>query len=409
MDVSVRRQFSELIEEFKSRINREPSILNWGVDLNLSTMFPQLAIFSPVANNGYSHLPYLDQSIDIIVLGSNNADQLKEARRLAAVAVVTVTGSETNGSNTWHDVSSAISGVRVITDWRNDLSADISSTRASIIIPVYNNSIYTSKCLEQLKRTLPSDYVGEIIVVDDASTDDTSSLLRRWHEQDKRIKVVHNERNLGFIHSCNRGAEAATEDVLVFLNNDTLPQPGWLPPLLQVLRKNPRAGAVGGKLIYPDGTLQEAGGIIFKDGTGCNFGRNERFAGSPLFNFVREVDYCSGALLATPQALFIRLGGFDSYFAPAYYEDSDYCFRLRENGVQVYYQPESVIIHFEGISSGTSIHSGVKSYQEINRLKFIERWKEALKRQPKAPDVYDFPTLHALSIRNELPGDSYGD
>jgi GT2 family glycosyltransferase len=249
--------------------------------------------------------------------------------------------------------------------------------------------------------TLPGNFRGEIIVVDDASTDETLTALKRWTQADQRIRVVRNEQNKGFIGSCNAGAGAAHGEMLVFLNNDTLPQPGWLPPLLRILRERPDAGAVGGKLIYPDGTLQEAGGIVFADGSGCNFGRNDKSSNAPLYNFLREVDYCSGALLATPRALFHSLGGFDTRFAPAYYEDTDYCFSLREAGHKVYYQPESVIIHFEGVSSGTDVKSGVKSFQAVNRVKFVEKWQHVLKRQPAAPRRYDFNTLHALSVRED--------
>jgi GT2 family glycosyltransferase len=251
-------------------------------------------------------------------------------------------------------------------------------------------------------KTLPPGFHGEIVVVDDASTDETPTVLARWAERDERIRILRNTQNAGFIVSCNRGAETAHGEILVFLNNDTLPQAGWLAPLLRTLRERADAGAVGGKLIYPDGTLQEAGGIIFADATGCNFGRNDKSPNAPLYNFLREVDYCSGALLATPRALFLGLGGFDLRYAPAYYEDTDYCFALRAAGRKVYYQPESVVIHFEGVTSGTDVKNGIKSYQAVNRGKFMEKWHAALKRQPAAPSQYDFNTLHALSVRTEV-------
>jgi GT2 family glycosyltransferase len=251
-------------------------------------------------------------------------------------------------------------------------------------------------------KTLPHNFSGEIIVVDDASTDETPLALAQWAELDNRITSLRNSHNQGFIASCNRGAEAAKSEVLVFLNNDTLPQPGWFTPLLRVLREHSEAGAVGGKLVYSDGSLQEAGGIMFADASGCNFGRNDKSPDAPLYNFLREVDYCSAALLATPRALFLSVGGFDTRYSPAYYEDADYCFTLRERGRKVYYQPESVVIHFEGISSGTDVKFGTKNFQSINRAKFREKWQEVLKRQPAAPQQYDFNTLQALSVRNEV-------
>ena len=215
------------------------------------------------------------------------------------------------------------------------------------------------------------------------------------------MKILRNPENVGFIMSCNRGAEAAQGDILVFLNNDTLPLSGWLSPLLRILRDNPEAGAVGGKLIYQDGTLQEAGGVIFSDGSACNFGKFDKTPNAPLYDFLREVDYCSGALLATRRAVFLELGGFDERFNPAYYEDADYCFSLRARGYRVYYQPESVVIHFEGVSSGTDTNTGVKSYQAVNRRKFIEKWREALRHYYPAPQQYDAASLQTLSRRSE--------
>jgi GT2 family glycosyltransferase len=268
----------------------------------------------------------------------------------------------------------------------------------SIIIPVFNEVNYTRSCLDELLKTLPHNFRGEILIIDDASSDNTPQVLETYASADNRIKLLRNLENAGFIESCNHAAEKASGEILVFLNNDTLPKPGWLPPLLRVLREKPDAGAVGGKLIYPDGTLQEAGGVIFSDGSGCNFGKYDKAANAPLYSFLREVDYCSGALLATIRKLFLEQGGFDVRFKPAYYEDVDYCFRLRAKGYRVYYQPESVVIHFEGASSGTDITAGIKRYQSANRQKFVEKWRETLVNQPAPLQQYDSATLHALAL-----------
>ena len=393
-------QFGEVIDKIENRIERSPSILNWITGLNLSAAFPHLAVFSPSTSNGADRLPYLDNSIDIVILASTDPYYLAEARRVASVAVVRASGLPFNRLHQLTAGKGFKSRITLQVEWKVDELSEASLASSSIIIPVHNKSTFTQNCLEQLLSTLPDNFRGEIVIVDDASTDDTPTVLGRWAERDKRIKVLRNVQNMGFINSCNRGAEMACGEILVFLNNDTLPQPGWLQSLLRVLRDYPDAGAVGGKLIYPNGTLQEAGGVIFSDGSGCNFGRNDKFPNAPLYNFLREVDYCSGALLATPRALFTEIGGFDPRFAPAYYEDTDYCFSVREKGRRVYYQPESVIIHFEGISSGTDINSGIKSYQAVNRIKFVDKWKHVLRQQPSPPEEYDFATLHALSVRN---------
>jgi GT2 family glycosyltransferase len=255
--------------------------------------------------------------------------------------------------------------------------------------------------LKALDETLPNPFRGEVIVVDDASTPkverELSALLRGSRLQ---IKVVRNEKNLGFVSSCNHGARAASGDILVFLNDDTLPQHGWLPPMLQLFHDREDAGAVGGRLIYPDGSLQEAGNVIFSNGTGANFGRNDH-VDAPLYKYVREVDYCSGALLATPRELFIELGGFDERYRPAYYEDTDYCFTLRDHGKRVYYQPETVVVHVEGATSGTDETAGIKRYQSVNRSKFVEKWGSALEHQPTAPGDYSPRTWHLLAVRRD--------
>ncbi|WP_461058614.1 glycosyltransferase [Silanimonas algicola] len=251
--------------------------------------------------------------------------------------------------------------------------------RASIVIPVYGKLAYTLACLRSLVQTrLPDDV--EVIVVDDASPDDTGAVLPAI----PGLRYHRNARNLGFVGSCNAGAAMARGAHLVFLNNDTTLTPGWLDALLRTFHSHPDTGLAGAQLVYPDGRLQESGGIVFSDGSGWNFGRFED-PKHPAYTFVREADYCSGAAIALPRALFERLGGFDERYAPAYYEDTDLAMKVREAGLKVRVQPASVVVHHEGITAGTDTGSGVKAYQVRNQQRFLERWRDVLARRHPAP------------------------
>ncbi len=244
----------------------------------------------------------------------------------------------------------------------------------SIIIPAYNQFAYTFNCLESLSVNLSSDLAYEIIIVNDASSDET---LEQLATLVKGIKVLTNAENSGFIRSCNYGASQAKGQYLYFLNNDTRILENCLESLVKLIINNPQVGAVGSKLIYANGKQQEAGGIIWNSADGWNYGRLDS-PEEPEYNYVRPVDYCSGASLLVPTDLFKQLGGFSQDFIPAYYEDTDLCFAIRELGYQVLYQPQSNVIHYEGITSGTDLSSGTKQYQVINQTKFREKWSKVL-------------------------------
>jgi GT2 family glycosyltransferase len=251
----------------------------------------------------------------------------------------------------------------------------------SIIIPVFNQFEYTDACLASL-QAVQEQPPFEVIVVDDCSTDSTSEVIA----QIPGVVYLRNDSNSGFIASCNTGAKKARGKYLVFLNNDTLVKPGWLTALLDTFKEERRAGIIGSKLLYPDGRLQEAGGIIWQDASGWNYGKFDD-PGKPEYNYLRDVDYCSAAALMVPKALFESVGGFDSRYAPGYYEDTDLAFKVRQAGYRVLYQPLSEVIHHEGATGGTDISTGAKKHQEINRSTFAEVWSDELAKRPANGDV----------------------
>ena len=270
----------------------------------------------------------------------------------------------------------------------------------SIIIPVHNKFQYTINCLRSISERTQGLF--EVLIVDDASDDETVSQLHNI----KNLSIIVNKENLGFVESCNKGAKSGKGKYLLFLNNDTIVTENWLPPLLDLIKKE-NIGAVGAKLVYPDGALQEAGGIIWSDATGRNYGRGDNQL-KPEYNFVREVDYCSGAALLVRRDLFEKTEGFDLRFKPGYYEDVDLCFSIRTLGYKIVYQPASLVVHFEGVTGGTDPYAGMKKSQEINRIKFLSKWGKELSESHFSPLPENvFRARHHIRGKNILVIDHY--
>lgn len=243
----------------------------------------------------------------------------------------------------------------------------IDNPDVSIVIPVHNKFEVTYNCLASLILS-PNKVSFEVIVVDDGSQDETLNI----NNLVSGITLLRNESAQGFVRSSNRGGSVARGHYIVMLNNDTEVGARWLDEMLSIFHDQQRVGMVGAKLVYPNGTLQEAGGIVWNTGDPWNYGRGAN-PYDPRYNYVRDVDYLSGACIMLPKPLWDELGGFDIMFAPAYFEDTDLAFRVRAKGLRTVYTPFCEIIHYEGVSSGTSTSSGMKRYQEINRPKFKKR------------------------------------
>lgn len=248
----------------------------------------------------------------------------------------------------------------------------------SVVIPVHNNFRFTYRCLASL-LVMPTRRRFEVILVDDGSSDRTVGIA----ELVSGIHVVRHETAQGFVGACNAGGAAARGDFVLLLNNDTEVSPHWLDRLVEPFDLYDDVGLVGAKLIYGDGRLQEAGGVFRSDGRASNHGRFGNIR-DPRYNYLRETDYCSGACIILRRTEWDALGGFDPIYAPAYYEDTDLAFRLSARGLRVLYQPLAEIFHFEGVSNGTDIETGMKRFQRINEPKFRERWDAVVQQRIEA-------------------------
>lgn len=262
----------------------------------------------------------------------------------------------------------------------------------SIIIPIYNKFDFTFACLSSIHINTEIPY--EVILIDNGSDDNTNKLIKKL----KNIKIIRNKENLGFGEACNQGVKIARGKYILFLNNDTIVNENWLSPLIKTIEnKELNCGVVGSRLIFPDGTLQEAGSKIFIDGSTKGYGRFEN-PDDPEYNYLREVDYCSGACFLIKKDLFNEVGGFDvSYFA--YYEDVDLCMELKKKDYKIFYNPESIVFHYENATSGLEI--AVKSHKK-NRIKFFEKWKDFLR------NSYKTNTKKVLYLDDRIPSPTSG-
>ena len=251
--------------------------------------------------------------------------------------------------------------------------------KVSLIIPLYAHAELTLACLRSIRRfTTHVSY--EVILVDDDADPDTKRLLAGV----RSAKILHNEQNIGYLRSMNRGAAAARGRWLVLFNNDTEVTDGWLSALLDCAESAADVGVVTPKFIYPDGSLNEAGGIIWCDGSGVNYGRGEQ-PGRCQYEYRRETDYGSAAALMVSARLWKDVGGFDERYLPMYYEDADLCFEARERGLRVLYEPRAVVVHIEGATAGNDADSGHKRHQEENRPKFVAKWRHRLDAEQLRP------------------------
>ena len=245
--------------------------------------------------------------------------------------------------------------------------------KVSIIIPTFNQVNFLRNNLKSIEeKTTYQNY--EIIIITN-NLDENSEMRKFLNTTKHTVCIFKDEYSFSAVN--NFAAEKAIGEYLLFLNDDVeIVSPNWLESMLKLALQE-KVGAVGAKLLFSDGKLQEAGGIVWKDGIIWNYGRNEN-PQDPRFNFVRNVDYCSGSCLMIKKELFKKFDKFDTQYKPAYCEDTDMCLSLQKGGFKILYQPLATIIHHEGKTSGTDLKSGIKSYQIQNQKKFRKKWQQFL-------------------------------
>jgi O-antigen biosynthesis protein len=264
--------------------------------------------------------------------------------------------------------------------------------KVSIIIPTFNGAHHTLRCMLSLVADRKTSF--EVIVFDNGSTDDTAELLNRCDN----IQVIKSPQNLGYIKANNAAAKHARGEFLLLLNNDTRIVEGSIQDSVNVFSTEHSVGAVGVRIKLATGKLQEAGCMIFKNGTSNGYLRYSR-ADDPRAMFMREVDYCSAIYLLLKRQQFLDLGGLDEIFAPAYYEETDLCMKLRAQGLRVIYTPSVVIEHFEFGSQSSKIgRSAILERLPI----FVARWKNDLETQGFGGSRYT--TNKDLISRRLVPG-----
>ena len=247
------------------------------------------------------------------------------------------------------------------------------SPAVSIIIPVYGRMLDTARCLYAIARH-SGDVAYEVILADDRPADPIAPALA-WIGG---LRTHVNPVNMGFLRNCNAAARLARGRHIVFLNNDTVVHEDWLEPLVRLADDDASIGMVGCKLLNRDGTVQEAGGAVLDDGWGRPYGAGQD-PSLPEFNYVREVDVVIGASFLVRRSAFEIVGGFDDRYAPAYYEEFDLAFALRDRGLRVMYQPASVVTHLDGSTYGKAERD---AQSMRNHEKFCRKWARAVGAQP---------------------------
>ncbi len=245
----------------------------------------------------------------------------------------------------------------------------------SLIIPTYARDDLVLRCVLSAVQSGNLDQI-EFIIAEDAEQVDSGWILGYFLPS---ATIYKNPENLGFLANCMSAVAHSTAEFFVLVNNDIIVHQHAVHELLDSFRTHADAGVIGGLILNADGSIQENGGLVWKDASAWNFHRNWQTADEYAFN-LREADYVSGCWIGFRRAVWDRLGGFDTRFMPAYYEESDFCLSCWSSGSKVYVNPLSVVTHLDGATMGVDEEdsSTLKAHQPINRKKFHAKWKPLL-------------------------------
>jgi hypothetical protein len=310
------------VASLRMRSGRDPSILDWETNLGIADQLPELLIFSPPSDG--ATLPYLDGTVDIVVLPAGDSARLTEARRVAASAVITVDPSSPEGAGL---------------DWLAGGSSDWGEEAAVTLILNGDGALWDAT-LRAFAETLNDGFAGRLSVVGDASAMGRAS----EHAAGIEVQSIEVPGDASLSQRARKAAKAADGRVQIFVTAPAVPLPDWLPSMLALFEGDQDVGVVGTRILSGDGTLQEAGGILSADGSRTRRGSGDHDPDRPAYRCVRRVDFCSPPMLATTRDLFKRLGGFDDRRAAPTDALIDFSLRSRQTASHVYYQPQARVV-----------------------------------------------------------------
>lgn len=371
---SISSELHSLIAACEDRFNRTPSILDWSTGRNIASL-----VRAPVAfcSSQDPNLPYLDQSIDVVIHSKTDEEWDSEARRVARIAVVQVAGTSLSRPEHQAGQTGVLNRPYLSIDWVAPyLESRIPSI--SLILAVPQAAQLAEEQIRTLTATLPKDFSAEILV----SADPDRAFLTSVPELD--IKNLKADPGLAPGALFNMAVEAASGDLLVSIGGGMTLLPGWVGGLLRTIREHEGVGAVAAKIQSSSGTLVSAGAIVCADGSWLEIGKGDEAPKHPLYQFVREVDACSHRLWAMTRSAFESTGGFDRRYETVEYASTDFCFRAAHKGCRILYQPE-----FEATSTNVASTSAAEVTKESpegrDRARFLERWAQRLRTQPPTP------------------------